>query len=143
MPPGGIRLPAAQCLGDGRAPSWSSTPRPRLASPACTATADVAGSNPRYVLAATIVDPEVHAYLAEAVFAGPDGLDLIPTIVARAGELRRPDGLLVMEHDALHGSSVPDVVRADVRVVRAVDHLDLAVATAFRVRPPLAVRLGS
>ena len=89
-------------------------------------TVDVVVSNPPYVPAATAVDPEVQADPAEAVFAGPDGLELIPTIVARAAELLRPGGLLVMEHDASHGTSVPDLVRADGRWTDVADHADLA-----------------
>ncbi len=95
------------------------------------ATADVVVSNPPYVPAATIVDPEVEADPAEAVFAGPDGLDLIPTIVARAAELLRPDGLLVMEHDASQGSSALEVVRADGRWSGVADHVDLASRPRF------------
>jgi release factor glutamine methyltransferase len=94
-------------------------------------TVDVVVSNPPYVPSATPVDPEVHADPAEAVFAGADGLDLIPTIVARAAELLRPGGLLVMEHDASQGSSVPDIARADRRWTDVVDHLDLTSRPRF------------
>ena len=60
---------------------------------------DVVVSNPPYVPAAVAVSPEVHADPGDAVFAGADGLDLIPTVIRRAGELLRPGGVLAMEHD--------------------------------------------
>jgi release factor glutamine methyltransferase len=60
---------------------------------------DAVVSNPPYVPSAVQVSAEVHADPAEAVFAGPDGLDLIPTVIRRAAELLRPGGVLAMEHD--------------------------------------------
>ena len=60
---------------------------------------DAVVSNPPYVPAAVEVSPEVHADPADAVFAGQDGLDVIPTVIRRAGELLRAGGVLAMEHD--------------------------------------------
>ena len=40
---------------------------------------------------------------AEAVFAGADGLDVIPAVLARAADLLRPGGVLAVEHDDTHG----------------------------------------
>jgi release factor glutamine methyltransferase len=101
---------------------------------------DVVVSNPPYVPSSTPVDPEVRADPVEAVFAGTDGLDLIPAVLARAAELLRPGGLLVMEHDASHGSSVPGIVRSDARWTDVADHPDLAdrprFVSARRCGPP-------
>jgi release factor glutamine methyltransferase len=87
---------------------------------------DVVVSNPPYVPAATAVDPEVRADPPEAVFAGADGLAVIPAVLARAAELLRPGGVLAMEHDETHGGSVPALLRADGRWHEVVDHRDLA-----------------
>ncbi len=45
-------------------------------------------------------DPDV------AVFAGADGLALMPALAARAGRLLRPGGFLGIEHDDSHSASV-------------------------------------
>jgi release factor glutamine methyltransferase len=87
---------------------------------------DVVVSNPPYVPAATGVDPEVRADPAEAVFAGADGLDLIPTVISCAAGLLRPGGLLVIEHDDTHGDVVPALLRAEERFTEVADHLDLS-----------------
>jgi len=76
--------------------------------PELTATVDVLLSNPPYVperiraeLATEIAyDP------AEAVFAGPDGLSLLPALLDTAARLLRPGGLLVIEHDESHAAEL-------------------------------------
>jgi release factor glutamine methyltransferase len=76
---------------------------------------DVVVSNPPYVPIdeRELVDPEVRDHdPAEALWAGPDGLDIIHRVVARAAELLRPDGLLVMEHSERQDQSVPQLVEA-------------------------------
>ena len=74
---------------------------------------DAVLSNPPYVPAATPVDPEVRADPDEAVFAGSDGLRLIPAVLERARELLRPGGVLALEHDDTHAESVPALLPAD------------------------------
>ena len=102
---------------------------------------DVVVSNPPYVPSATEVSAEVRADPAPAVFAGPAGLDLLPTVIARAGELLRPGGVLAVEHDDSHGQAVLELLRADGRFTESADHRDLSgrprFATARRstVRP--------
>jgi len=57
-------------------------------------------TNPPYV-PETIRDqlpPEVAHDPDEALFAGPDGLDLMPALVTLAGRLLRPGGLFAVEH---------------------------------------------
>ena len=91
---------------------------------------DVVVSNPPYVPLATSVGPEVGHDPDDAVFAGGDGLGLIPAVLRVAAALLRPGGVLAMEHDDTHAESVPALMSSagtdsmspwrDVR-----DHLDL------------------
>lgn len=92
---------------------------------------DVVVSNPPYVPAQTDVDPEVRADPAEAVFAGPAGLDLLPVVIARAAELLRPGGVLAVEHDETHGRAVPGLLRADGRFADIAEHPDLTGRARF------------
>lgn len=86
---------------------------------------DVVVSNPPYVPSGVEVEPEVRADPHRAVFAGADGLALMPAVVARAAELLRAGGVAAIEHDDTHGSTVPDLLTADGRWVEVVDHPDL------------------
>jgi release factor glutamine methyltransferase len=87
---------------------------------------DAVVSNPPYVPATTSVAPEVRADPRDAVFAGPDGLDLMPAVVARAAELLRAGGVFAVEHDDTHGAAVPALIRADGRFADVVGHPDLS-----------------
>ncbi|MHA3701366.1 peptide chain release factor N(5)-glutamine methyltransferase [Jatrophihabitans sp. YIM 134969] len=73
---------------------------------------DVVLANPPYVPTTTDVAAEVHADPPEAVFAGRDGLALVPGLAATAAWLLRPGGLLVVEHDETHADAVRDLVAA-------------------------------
>ena len=88
-------------------------------------TVDVVVSNPPYVPSTTDVDPEVRADPAEAVYAGADGLSVIPAVIACATELLRPGGSLAMEHDDTHGDVVCDLLREDGRWDAITGHRDL------------------
>ena len=68
--------------------------------------ADVVVSNPPYVPTTTAVAAEVAHDPAEAVYAGSDGLALIPAVIATAARLLRGGGLLAMEHDESHAAAV-------------------------------------
>ena len=68
--------------------------------------ADAVVCNPPYVPAPIQVAPEVRHDPAVAVFAGADGLALIPHVIARAAELLRAGGILAMEHDETHQPAV-------------------------------------
>ena len=81
--------------------------------------------NPPYVPAATAVDREVLADPPDAVFAGADGLGLMPAVIARAAELLSGGGVVAVEHDDTHGSALPGLLHADGRWVEIEDHLDL------------------
>ncbi len=66
-------------------------------------TADVVVANPPYVPDGdcSAMDPEVREHdPPRALFAGPDGLAVVRTVVAVAAVLLRPGGLLVCEHDS-------------------------------------------
>jgi release factor glutamine methyltransferase len=73
---------------------------------------DAVVSNPPYVPLAAPVEPEVRADPDEAVFAGADGLDVIPHVLARAAELLKSGGLLAVEHDETQDESVAALLRA-------------------------------
>jgi release factor glutamine methyltransferase len=60
---------------------------------------DVVVSNPPYVPTTTAVSAEVEHDPAIAVFAGSDGMALIPAVIAAAARLLRSGGVLAMEHD--------------------------------------------
>jgi release factor glutamine methyltransferase len=96
-------------------------------------TVDAVVSNPPYVPAGVAVGPEVRADPADAVFAGPDGLALMPAVLARAAELLRPGGVLAVEHDDSHAQALPDLLLADGRWRDVRDRLDLAGRPRFTV----------
>ncbi|GAA1622997.1 peptide chain release factor N(5)-glutamine methyltransferase [Catellatospora bangladeshensis] len=97
---------------------------------------DLVLSNPPYVPLSTTVPPEVGHDPAEAVFAGAEGLDLIPALVERAAEVLRDGGLLGVEHDDTHTPAMSALLAAAWTDVRT--HPDLA----GRPRFTTAVRKG-
>jgi release factor glutamine methyltransferase len=102
-------------------------------------TADLVTANPPYVPDGTPVDPEVADHdPAAAVFAGPDGLDVIRPLISVAAGLLRPGGFLAIEHDASQGESVPALLAARRVLDQVAEHVDLAgrprFVTARRVR---------
>jgi release factor glutamine methyltransferase len=103
------------------------------------AAVDVVTCNPPYVPAGSSVPPEVACHdPARAVFAGPDGLEVIRPAVALAARLLRPGGALAIEHDESQGGSVRALLRARGVLTEVTDHRDLAgkprFATAHRAR---------
>ena len=60
------------------------------------------------------------------MFAGPDGLDLIPASIARAALLLRARGVLAMEHDASHAAAVLALFDDDPDWTDVAGHDDLA-----------------
>lgn len=88
---------------------------------------DLVLCNPPYVPADTRVPPEVADHdPAHAVFAGPDGLDVIRPVIALAVRLLRPGGHVAIEHDDSHGEAVPALLSAQ-RLLDEVElHWDLA-----------------
>jgi release factor glutamine methyltransferase len=96
-------------------------------------TVDVVVSNPPYVPDGTPVSPEVAADPVVAVFAGPDGLAVIPSVIGCAARLLRQGGLFVMEHDDTHGDVVPKLLAADGRWTMVTDRSDLTARPRFVV----------
>ena len=87
---------------------------------------DLVVCNPPYVPDATPVPPEVRpGDPAVAVFGGPDGLAVIPDVVARAAALLRPGGAVAVEHDDTHAEAVPALLRAHRDLVDVAEHADL------------------
>jgi len=98
---------------------------PELLTPAAF---DVVLSNPPYV-PETVRDElsvEVGHDPDQAVFAGPDGLALMPALFATAARLLRPGGLLVVEHDDGHREAVPALLAAAGCWMSVTDLPDLA-----------------
>ncbi|MGI5244925.1 peptide chain release factor N(5)-glutamine methyltransferase [Dactylosporangium sp. CA-139066] len=90
-------------------------------------TADMVLCNPPYVPETADVDVEVAQHDPhEAVFAGGDGLDLMPAVARAAARLLRPGGELAVEHDDTQGASLPDLLRATGDFDEIADHRDLA-----------------
>lgn len=92
-------------------------------------TVDLVLSNPPYVprLDRPTLPPEVAEHdPPEALFAGPDGLDVIRALIPRIAALLRPGGAFALEHDETHVHVVPALVAADGRFEQVETHEDLA-----------------
>ncbi len=94
--------------------------------PQLRGTVDAVVSNPPYVPSATQVAPEVRADPAAAVFAGPDGLTVLPQVLARAAELLRAGGMLAVEHDETQADAVTKLLEAAGTWTDIAGHRDLA-----------------
>jgi release factor glutamine methyltransferase len=104
-------------------------------------TADLVTANPPYVPSGAVLEPEVADHdPAEAVFAGPDGLDVIRPLISVAAGLLKLGGVLAIEHDDTQGESVPALLSARRVLADVVDHQDLTgrprFVTARRVTLP-------
>lgn len=77
--------------------------------------AHVVISNPPYVPDAAIPrDPEVRLFdPPQALYGGPDGLDVVRVLSGRGMLLLRPGGLLVLEHGELQGAQIRALLDAD------------------------------
>src|SRR3954454_616280 len=90
--------------------------------------ADVIVTNPPYIPADGLIrDPEVLQHDPPLALwgGGPDGLDVPRSVIARAHDLLRPGGLLVIEHADVQGRTMVDLLTAD-GWVDVADHRDLA-----------------
>lgn len=78
-------------------------------------TASVVISNPPYVPDDAVPrDPEVRLHdPAQALYGGPDGLDVVRLISKRAQLLLHPGGLLVLEHGEHQGPSICELLEKD------------------------------
>jgi release factor glutamine methyltransferase len=99
---------------------------------------DVVVSNPPYVPSTAAIDAEVAHDPSDAVFAGIDGLALMPSVFALAGRLLRPGGLFVVEHSDGHGREVVELARSSGEWQSVSGHVDLAGRDRFvtAVRAP-------
>ncbi len=100
---------------------------------------DVVVANPPYIpVGQEPVDPEVREHDPEAALYGgsADGLALPRLVAARACDLLRCGGVLVMEHADSQGHSLPAALRRTGEWTDVVDHPDLA----GRPRATVAVR---
>ncbi len=67
---------------------------------------DLITCNPPYVPTTTEVPPEVNADPVLAVFAGRDGMSVIPSLIARSASLLKSGGWVGIEHDDSTGEAV-------------------------------------
>jgi release factor glutamine methyltransferase len=115
--------------------------------PLLTGRVDAVLANPPYVAVDEEVAPEVRFDRPEALFAGPDGLAVMPPVIAAARRLLRPGGVLAVEHGDAQGSAVVGLLSAGAAWLRIADHRDLAdrsrYATAERASAGPADDLGS
>lgn len=96
-------------------------------------TVDAVLANPPYLVDGVreALEPEVAGHdPAEALFAGPDGLDVIRVVIAEATNLLRPGGLLVVEHGDDQGPAVRALVGAG-GFTGVTGHSDLTGAERF------------
>src|SRR5207237_1386163 len=80
-----------------------------------TGRVDAVLSNPPYVPEGSAVGAEVRYDPPEALFAGPDGLRLLPAVIGAAARLLRPSGVVAVEHHETHGAALPALLAADGR----------------------------
>lgn len=74
---------------------------------------DVVVSNPPYLPTGLALDPEVAGHdPSAALWAGPDGLDVLRDVALAATQLLRPAGLVAVEHDESQRRAVIGLLRA-------------------------------
>jgi release factor glutamine methyltransferase len=104
--------------------------------------------NPPYVPVGASLPPEVAWHEPPAaVFAGDDGLAVIPDVVRTGTRLLREGGSIAIEHDDSHAVAVPALLAARRVLTDVADHLDLAgrprFATARRATLPISAQRPS
>jgi len=88
---------------------------------------DVVLTNPPYIPLGADVEPEAADHdPAASLWGGPDGLDAVRGMAARAQVLLRLHGVVAIEHADLQGRSVPALLRAAGGWEDVADHPDLA-----------------
>jgi release factor glutamine methyltransferase len=101
---------------------------------------DLVLCNPPYVPDGTPLPPEVAEWDPPgAVYAGPDGLEVIRAVVTLSAGLLRYGGWLAIEHDDTHGEAVPALLQRRRVLTDVQEHRDLTgrprFATARRTGP--------
>jgi len=94
--------------------------------PELTGRVDAVLANPPYVGTGEDVDPEVRHDPADALFAGPDGLAVLPAVVSTARRLLRSGGVSAVEHGDQQGRAITALLSGDDGWRQVVDHRDLA-----------------
>jgi len=94
--------------------------------PELTGRVDAVLANPPYVGTGEDVDPEVGHDPADALFAGPDGLAVLPAVVSTARRLLRSGGVSAVEHGDQQGTAITALLSGDDGWRQVVDHRDLA-----------------
>jgi len=94
--------------------------------PELTGRVDAVLANPPYVGTGEDVDPEVRHDPADALFAGLDGLALLPAVVSTARRLLRSGGVSAVEHGDQQGTAITALLSGDDGWRQVVDHRDLA-----------------
>ncbi|MDQ4093225.1 MAG: peptide chain release factor N(5)-glutamine methyltransferase, partial [Actinomycetota bacterium] len=88
--------------------------------------ADLVLCNPPYVPRSAAVTPEVALHdPPTAVFAGDDGLAVIPDVVRTGTRLLREGGSIAIEHDDSHAEVVPALLAARRVLTDVTGHVDL------------------
>ncbi len=83
--------------------------------------------NPPYVPIGAALPPEVALHdPPAAVFAGPDGLAVIPEVVRTGTRLLREGASIAIEHDDSHSVAVPALLSVRRVLTEVTDHVDLA-----------------
>jgi release factor glutamine methyltransferase len=97
--------------------------------------------NPPYVPVGAPLPPEVAWHdPPAAVFAGPDGLAVIPDVVRTGTRLLREGGSIAIEHDDSHAVAVPALLAARRVLTDVADHLDLTGRPRFATARRTAAR---
>ncbi|MFH5231581.1 peptide chain release factor N(5)-glutamine methyltransferase [Antrihabitans spumae] len=97
-------------------------------------TVDLIVANPPYVPVGAQLEPEVIEHDPHiALFAGPDGLDVIEPMVANVARWLRVGGGVAIEHDDSNGAAVAQLLAADGSFADIVEHPDLAGRPRFVV----------
>jgi release factor glutamine methyltransferase len=103
--------------------------------------------NPPYVPVGALLPPEVALHdPPAAIFAGHDGLAVIPDVVRTGTRLLREGGSIAIEHDESHAVAVPALLAARRVLTDVADHVDLTgrprFATARRTTLPVSPELS-
>ncbi|MEV0251955.1 peptide chain release factor N(5)-glutamine methyltransferase [Nocardia sp. NPDC050712] len=102
--------------------------------PALTGRVDLIVANPPYIPADAPLDPEVADHDPHrALFAGPDGLDVIRPMIPVLTRLLRPHGAVGIEHDDTNGTATATLLTETGEYTDIAEHLDLAEKPRFVV----------
>ncbi|MBJ8348201.1 peptide chain release factor N(5)-glutamine methyltransferase [Antrihabitans sp. YC2-6] len=95
---------------------------------------DVIVANPPYIPAGVALEPEVAEHdPAMALFAGPEGLDVITPMIANVSRWLRVGGGIAIEHDDSNGAKVAELLGGAGEFAAIAEHPDLAGKPRFVV----------